>query len=357
MFGCSSSGSGTPALTPAKNVYLIQNTNTSDVENDSILVLPATSTGAVTPGSTLMLPTNFVAFAVATGPTGEIYVGGATSDTIGEVLVYAAGATGAATPTATLTGGGMGTFTVPLFLAVNSKGQLYVFSNDGSIESFAAGATSAANPAQYLTYDVTLQDYPGGIGADDAGEIVLVDEKANTIDVFAAGATGSATPVRTITAMTAAEFSDVYGLAVDGEGDITVANYNEADDPYATNDGGGRPVKSARFEAAVARFKRRAVDARPDSAPTLAPTAIISFAAGATGVATPVKMISGATTTVNEPEGLAIDALKNVYYEDYEGGAPTVMVFPLSAAGNVAPSSAMTSTEFTASYFGSLAAY
>jgi hypothetical protein len=350
MCGCASSP-GAAAIRPAKNVYVIQNNSVNGVEADSVLAVSATSTGAATPAATLQLPSSLVAFAVATGPDGEIYVGGPISETVGEVLVYAAGSSGTATPTATLLGGGSNTFTSPLFITVGSKGQLYVFSADGSIESFAKGAKSAAAPAQYLTYGVTSPDYFGGMGVDDAGEIFVADELAGIVDVFGAGASGADLPVRSIQASSTGGFTDLYGVAVDGAGDVTVMNYNPADDPF--DSAGTRPVSLAR---AAARGHRNGTARPMDDAPLL-PTALLTFAAGASGTATPARTLSGSLTLINEPEGVAVDGLLNLYYEDYENGALTVMMFPPAATGNVAPSTSMTSTALTASYFGSIAAY
>ena len=355
MSGCSS-GPGAPVIEPAKNIYTIQNNTVNGVEADAVLVFTATANGATMPTGTLRMPSDLVTLAVAVGPDGEIYAGGSTSETAGEVLVYAAGSTGTATPTATLTGGTAGTFTVPLYIAVNGKGQLSVFSSDGSIELFAKGATSAAAPAQYLTYAGTTNDYFGGIAVDDAGEIFVEDEQAGIVDVFAAGATGTVAPARTITASSTGSFTDLYGMAVDGAGDLTVLNYNVADDPFPSQ--GGRPVAMGRSGAMkwLGRQNRRAT-VRPMDDSTALPSALMTFAAGASGIATPTRTLSGALTLINEPEGVAVDGLLNVYYEDYEGGAVRLMMFPPTATGNVAAQASMTPTGLTSSYFGSIAAY
>jgi len=355
LSGCGGSPRAAAVVEPAKNVYVIQNNNTNGVEADTVLAIPTTATGATAPAATLQLPGSLVAFAVATGPDGEIYVGGSISDTVGEVLVYAAGASGAATPAATLLGGGTGTFTSPLYLTVDSKGQLYVFSADGSIESFAKGATSAVSPAQYLTYPITTNDYFSGIGVDDAGEIFVADEEAGIIDVFGAGATGAVAPVRTVSASSTGGFTDLYGLAVDTAGDVTVMNYNSADDPFG--DAGGTPA--SRRAALTERLAHRAGAqvARPRDSSVQLTTSILTFAAGASGTATPARVLAGSLTAINEPEGVAIDGLGNLYYEDYEGGSPTLMIFAPTATGNVAPKTSITSTAFTTSYFGSIAAF
>jgi hypothetical protein len=344
MTGCGGSPRAA-VIEPAKNLYVIQNNNTNGVEADTVLAISTTATGATAPASTLQLPSTIVAFAVATGPDGEIYVGGAISESAGEVLVYEAGASGAATPAATLIGGGTGTFTSPLYLTVDSKGQLYVFSGDGSIESFAKGATTAASPVRYLTYPITTNDYFSGIGVDDAGEIFVTDEEDGIIDVFSPGANGATAPTRSISTSSTGNFTQLTGLVVDGAGDVTVMNYNAADDPFGD------------VAAKPALIRPHRLMARPRNDSLQVTTSILTFPAGAAGTATPTRVLTGSLTAINEPEGVAIDGLANLYYEDYEGGAPTLMIFPPAAIGNVAPKASITSTAFTTSYFGAIAAF
>jgi hypothetical protein len=354
MAGCSSAGA--PAATAAKNLYVVQNAYANSTENDAVLVFSAQSTGAATPSATLMLPTNFVAFSLAATATGELYVGGEMADADhGEILVYAAGASGAATPTATLVGGGTGTFTFPDFMALDAAGKLYVASDDGTVESFAAGATSAAAPTQYLTYGTTHIQYPEGMGVDTSGEIFVVSYAEQSIMVFGAGASGAAAPVRTITASSTGAFDYLWGMVVDPAGDVIVSNYNPADNPFGSV--AGSPVGFG-GEKRLGWGSRRRTDARPKDDPgPLLPTSLIEFAAGATGSPTPMRVISGSSTTINEPDALGMDAVSNVYYQDYENGALTVMMFPVAATGNVAPAVTMTSTAFTRSYSGQMVAY
>jgi sugar lactone lactonase YvrE len=65
------------------------------------------------------------------------------------------------------------------------------------------------------------------------------------------------------------------------------------------------------------------------------PPAIRVFAAGATGNATPVQVISGAATTLSQPSGLTIDAAGNIWVADQ--ATQTLDVFASTANGNVAP--------------------
>lgn len=70
-----------------------------------------------------------------------------------------------------------------------------------------------------------------------------------------------------------------------------------------------------------------------------------------------MSTLSGAATRVNEPLVVATDELDNIYYADFEGGSPTIMMFAAGATGNVAPAKSMTSTAWTDVFGGALVAY
>jgi hypothetical protein len=382
LAGCSS-GSGnasTPAGTAVSGIYTIQSSFSGTAETDTVLVYSASS---ATPTSTLTLPSNFKADAVAVGPQGQIYVGGSlvNIDTnYGEILEFAAGSSGSAKPSVTLNGSAASTstFTYVNSLAVNSAGTLFVSSDDGTLEAFATGFTSSAAPTQYLTWGTqtdTIVGDPnfgnpnfgsngGNIGVDTAGDIFFADQGYEVIDVFAAGATAGVAPVRTITGTNTSSFSGLQYIAVNGAGDVYVTNYNQSDDPAFNNDDDGAGMNPGTLAAS----KRQAMGshgaspliAHPHVDPLpAAPTGIIEFAAGATGNATPLNQIGGLATKIVEPNGLAVDSSANVYYADANGGYNADVndngVFPLllletfssSATGNVAPTASISPAGFT----------
>jgi hypothetical protein len=387
LAGCSSGsgGSSAPAGTAVRGIYAIQYSSNATTEQDSVLIFSGSATGSTTPTSTLALPSGFAAEAVAVGPQGQIYVGGSSISVdrgYGEILVYAAGASGSATPTVTLNGSAASTatFTYVNSLAVNSAGTLFVSSDDGTLEAFPSGFTASSAPTQYLTWGTQNDTIPtdpnfgepnfgsdgGNIGVDTAGDVFYADPGYEVIDVFAAGATGpTATPVRAITGTNTNSFSGLQYIAVDGAGDVYVTNYNQSNDPaFNNNDGAGmNPGTLAAGNRMQAMGSRGAsqLTAHPHvpDAPPPAPTGIIEFAAGATGNATPLNQISGSATNIVEPDGLALDASSNVYYADANGGynadannngvfLPLLLeTFSSSATGNVAPTASISSTGFT----------
>jgi hypothetical protein len=372
LAGCGSSGSGGP--TAAKSLYAIQHSNNDGTEQDSVVVFSASATGTTTPTSTLMLPSNFYGVSLAVGPTGTIYVGGqqTTDAAFGEILEYPAGSSGTTTPSVTLNGSAAGTttFTYPQNIAVNSAGTLFVSSFDYSLEAFASGFTASSAPTQYLTWGMSNFAYGGqSIAVDNAGEIFYADTFGDEIDVFAANATGATAPARQITGTNTASLDYLPFIAVDGAGDVYVANYNPDNDPAIEDSVGINPGSYAAGKSVFGMGSRGAshLMARPHVPDaTYEPTEIIEFAAGASGTPTPTKRIGGAGATTNatnivEPEGVAVDAVGNLYYADAQGGywsdiSPSVLleVFPPSASGNVAPAASITSTSYTydADFFG-----
>jgi hypothetical protein len=352
LTGCGSSSA--PKLTAAKNMYVIQSGQNGGNEADNVLVFPATSTGASTPVSTLSLPSGVRALSVATSPSGQIYVGAQLTEGTGEILVFAPGATGAATPTATYASAS-GSFDIPVFLAINSAGQLFVEGNNQTFEVFAADADPAAPPAQYITTYVS-NSFSYGIGADAAGNMYVDDLANEAIDVFAAGATGNATPARIITGTGGQPFGVLYDITADDAGNITALNYSSQDDPF--NDAAFRHAKARFPNDSGARFLKAALAKRFTNSVVVASTGIYTFGIAATGNATPTSTISGSTTTVNEPNSIAVDALDNMYYVDSEGGSATIMSFKAGATGNVAPTTSMTSTSYQGeSYLNEIAVY
>jgi hypothetical protein len=352
--GCSNSGS--PVITgptAAKNMYVVQYAQTNSVQTDSILTFPTSTTGTTaTPTATLNLPSNFDVYSLATGPTGELYVGGYDENAdFGKIFIYPAGSTGSATPSATLIGGGTGTFTYPDYLAVNSKGQLFVFSDDYTIESFAAGATSAASPAQYLTWGTTNLEDVYGLATDTAGQAFVVDYDASLLYGFAAGATGSTAPATTISGTDSGNFNGIWTLASDPAGNLAVVNYNDNSNPTVRSLHTG-PLNRARHAASQAH---RAL--HPRTPVNYLPMSIIVFSAGANGTPAPLRTIVGASTGIADPYSLAMDAVDNLYYVDYSGSSPAILTFPSTATGNVAPTVTFTSTAFTDTDYEQIAVF
>jgi len=357
LAGCGSSTKAVTAPTGASSVYFTG--DDANVEQGYVYGFPATKNGSAVPATTFTPPAGFYVECITFGPTGNIYVGGQPGDDVPEILVYSAGATSSSSPTATYTGGS-GTFSYPEYMAVNASGQLFVEGQNGEIAVYAANAATGATPTQYIT---TLDDgeyFSDGIGADSAGNIYVAPNSGSQgIWVFAPGATGSAAPVRTITSTSTAAFTNLYGITADAAGNVFVVDYNNADDPFGFAPPLPMPgAHTSRFEhgaahryaehyGAQARAQAKSLASRGPRTLPNSDSGIYEFAAGATGAAVPTLFLSGAATTIAEPDSIVVDAADNIYYADYEGGTPAIMVFAAGATGNVAPRNSISGSVMT----------
>src|SRR6266581_2308108 len=119
------------------------------------------------------------------------------------ITVYAAGASGNATPTATIAGGNTG-LDFPAGIALDGAGNIYVANSggnitvDGSITVYAAGASGNATPTATIAGGNTGLSIPQGIALDGTGNIYVANIHNNSMPVDAAGASGNATPTATI---------------------------------------------------------------------------------------------------------------------------------------------------------------
>jgi hypothetical protein len=323
--GATSSGSGTTTPPPlsltsggATSVYVVESPPSG---NGSILQFSASANGTAAPSSTLTLPSSFLVDCVATDALGQIYVGGALNSpsTTGEVLVYAAGSSGAATPTRTITGG-LGVLYSPESMVIDSSGQLYVltgFTNNDGVVVYAANANGAATPVRTIQGPLTLFGADAiSLALDPAGTIYVatigVGGAAGQVYAFMPGLSGNVAPSRTITA--------------GGSGNIFALDTDAAGDLYVVGLAPGLPIVSTIYE----------------------------FSSTASGAATPVRTIAGANASLAYVRGIRIDAAGNIYIAGATAGAvPYVAAFASTASGNVAPSISFTSSAFADTSIGS----
>jgi hypothetical protein len=136
------------------------------VNNNAITICTLTGAGQVASSATLTPPANVEFGSVTVGPSGLIYA----TDTVGPgVYVYAAGSTGNASPLQTISGSNTG-LSSPTSIAIDASGRIYV-SNDpnglaqgaSSINVFAAGATGNATPLATIVGPNTTLNNPAQI--------------------------------------------------------------------------------------------------------------------------------------------------------------------------------------------------
>jgi hypothetical protein len=319
--GGGTSATGALASGGATTLYAIQTNH--DESNESILQFSLSGSGSVAPTSTLLPPATLVVGAVATDSAGQIYVGGNLNPGY-VILVYAAGASGAATPLRTITLDAEGEF-YPISMTVDASGKIYVAGSlEGSFSGvavFDATANGAATPLQMIQ-NTDVQE-PLSMAVDAAGKVYLsgLTETGGAILVFAAGSTGNVSPLQTISTIpaTSTSVTAFWGLAVNGYGDLyTVQNTETAD-------------LSGHITGVTAEVEE--------------------FAAGATGSPAPIKTISGSKTGLAFGGGLRLDSAGNLYLanEVLSGNTVTydLLGFGPSASGNVAPGVDLSSSSLT----------
>jgi sugar lactone lactonase YvrE len=210
-----------------------------------ILVFAPGATGNATPVDSIVGSNTGLSYpsGLALDAAGRLYVANIVPPPADSysVTVYAAGATGNATPIATILGSNTG-LNVPIGIALDATGRLYV-ANVLSITVYAAGANGNATPSATIQGSATGLDRPIGLAVDGSGNIYVVanflfcgydslgrpppDTVAynakQSIVVFAAGATGNASPIATIQGSNTG-LDGALGLAVDAAGRLWVAN-------------------------------------------------------------------------------------------------------------------------------------
>ena len=266
-----------------------------------------------------------------------------TDDCTGAVTAYAAASNGDVTALAPAATG----LTVPQFLAVDTSGNIYVTNacnNSASVTIYAKGSTGVAAPIAAIGGNNTGLSYPQGIAVDSKGKIYVADENTARVFVYAAGSTGNVAPIAIIGGGNTG-LSYPQGVAVDSSGQIYVADYDAQsvfvypavgsssglldESPTATISGGSTGLSSPNGVAVDSGDKIYVADDGAPGAPS-----VLVYSAGSNGDVAPINTISGSNTSLSYPQGIAVDSGGKIYVADY--GADKVLVFSAGSNGNVA---------------------
>jgi serine/threonine protein kinase, bacterial len=277
---------------PATTGQKIYVTEAGSVNGDAlILEFPTTAKGNVAPAVTIVEPEPQDGYnkatAVSIASSGEIYVANGGVGGNSDILVYAADASGNATPLQTISGAAT-SLDGPIGLTVNKSGVSFAANiYDGTVTSYAKGDDGNVAPKTTIAGSKTGLVYPNSVVLDGSGHIYVADQGAGAVFVFAPNANGNVAPIRTIAGSKTGLIAP-SGLAHDAAGHLYVIDHTA--------------------------------------------NRISVFASSVNGNVAPLRTIAGSKTQISVPHDLALDSAGNIYV--LCGG---VLVFAAGASGNVAP--------------------
>jgi hypothetical protein len=303
---------------------------------------PATAiTQVVNPDPTTTLPATAITNTSAT-LNGSINPNGISTNAL---FQYSTNPTISAVVT-TLAGDGW--FNSPTGEAVDSAGNLYVAdtTNDtidkvtpGGVVTILAGTAGQAGSTDGTGAAARFRD-PSGVAVDSAGNVYVADTTNDTIrKITPAGVvtTLAGSPLQRAYADgtgAAARFTDPSGVAVDGAGNVYVADTTNdtirkitPGGVVTTLAGTPRVTGSADGTGAAARFNFPygvavdsagnvyVADSNNDTIRKITPAGVVTTLAGTAGV-TGSGDGTGAAAQFNDPSSVAVDAAGNVYVAD-----------------------------------------
>lgn len=318
--GCGSSPTSSTPSTPAgpHTIYAVQsgiwNWGLQNGTNESVLEFPVTANGNVSPAASLATPAGVVIQAIAADTSGNLYV--ASFSPVPQILVYAPGATGAATPARTIAGSNTSLAEV-ISVAVDPSGQIYVqnaTSTNVEVLVFAANATGNVAPIRTITS--LYMEAPSGL-AVDSSNLYVANRPLGYILVFPSSANGSTTPTRTIGGYVTGSLQQLLLPAADGMGNV-----------YADS----QPTTIGANTWYILEFNSTANNTANGNA---VPTRTLDLGAG------------------NLLAGFGVDGAGTIYAAILTaGGGYSIEVFGSSASGSATPTAVITSSAWTANEAG-----
>jgi sugar lactone lactonase YvrE len=301
---------------PLPSVYVLSQMPdpNSVTELGSVSVYAPGSRGDMPPVRKIAGPDTQLVFprGIAVDPAGDLFVAALGSLlTPSSVLEFAPGANGDARPIAVITdtggsltnNGATTNYLDPGGIAADAAGHLLV-------SNFVAGSLieyARVNGAWAIASRIIgLGSSPGAVAFGAQGQKFAFDEQNSRALGFASGATGNAAPIANLTF--GHGFLGIASMATDPAGDVIVANptHDSVVRRGAAVLGGG----SVTTQLSVASPVAVAVDASGRDLVATGVNEVKMFAAGAVGSPSPLSVLSGAATGLDNPLGIAVSPLQ-----------------------------------------------
>jgi len=248
-------GGATPTPTPPATNSQIYVTEASGAVSSSLnspdTILVFTIGSLLNPSGTSLSPIQAItsssfssAYGVAVDSLANIYITNLGPPP--SIQEFSSNANGTSTPIRTITSSAL---SAPTGVALDSVGNIYVADPtggplaNGQIEVFAAGASGASTPTRTISGSNTGLNTPSGITVSNNGAIYVTnDGTTSTVEVFSAGANGNVGPTRTISGA-GSGLNGPLGVAIGPSGAVYVSNSNGASiTVYGTS--GSVPVRT-----------------------------------------------------------------------------------------------------------------
>ncbi|MGD0671357.1 MAG: choice-of-anchor D domain-containing protein [Candidatus Binatus sp.] len=274
---------------------------------------------------------------VAVDASGKTYV----TNAVGTITIYAAGSNGDTAPIAIIGGSNTGLIS-PQGIAVDSTGKIYVVDNvAASVFVYSAGSNGNVAPIATISGIATDLSSPEGIALDSSNNMYVTDQGGTlpSVFVFSAGSSGNAAPVATISGP-ATNLDSPYGIALDSSRKIYVADTSDSVFVYPAvgsstgtlNEAPTTTISGSSTELATP--KGIALDSSDDIyVGNYGPWTVTIYSAGSSGDAAPIATISGNNTDLANPEGVALDSGGNIYAADGDTANSVTIYPPLGSSG------------------------